>query len=125
MAKWSFGRSLHKSILMLCALKWLVILKLFGPDHLSTSLPLSLCLPMRIANALSDKRLCGRNINTHNTALAAVAAGYQLKRGALKPLLEIETSPGQAIQWLLGHSSPLLSGGSAASFPTTSNQCGV
>ena len=37
----------------------------------------------------------------HNTALAAVASGYQLKRGALKPLLEIETSPGQAIQWLL------------------------
>ena len=37
----------------------------------------------------------------HNTALAAVASGYQLKRGALKPLLEIETSPGQAVQWLL------------------------
>ena len=37
----------------------------------------------------------------HNTALAAVASGYQLKRGALKPLLQIETSPGHAVQWLL------------------------
>ena len=37
----------------------------------------------------------------HKTALAAVASGYQLKRGALKPLLEVETTPGQAVQWLL------------------------
>ena len=52
------------------------------------------------------KRPVGQSIvwklhKQHKTALAAVASGYQLKRGALKPLLEIETSPGQAIQWLL------------------------
>eukprot|EP00435_Cladocopium_sp_Y103_P034728 s2383_g9.t1 len=32
------------------------------------------------------------------TALKAQAAGYQLKRGAAKPLLEVEMEPGQAIQ---------------------------
>ena len=56
----------------------------------------------------------------HNTALAAVASGYQLKRGALKPLLEIETSPGQC-SVAFGHSSPLLRGGSVAAFSATSN----
>ncbi len=31
----------------------------------------------------------------------AQSAGYQLKRGAVKPLLEIECTPGQAIEWIL------------------------
>ena len=35
------------------------------------------------------------------TALAATAAGYQLKRGALKPLIDLETDPGEAIRWAL------------------------
>ena len=35
------------------------------------------------------------------TALFAQAAGYQLKRGALKPLLDVETTPGAAIEWAL------------------------
>ena len=35
------------------------------------------------------------------SAKAAVSAGYQLKRGALKPLLDVEMLPGQAIQWVL------------------------
>lgn len=35
------------------------------------------------------------------TALKAVASGYQLKRGALKPLLDMETEPGTAIEWAL------------------------
>ena len=33
------------------------------------------------------------------SALKAVASGYQLKRGALKPLLDVETEPGEAIAW--------------------------
>ena len=37
----------------------------------------------------------------HQAALLAAAAGYQLKRGAAKPLLQIECEPGQAIQWSL------------------------
>ena len=36
-----------------------------------------------------------------NTALAAVASGYQLKRGALKPLLDIECEPGEAVRWAM------------------------
>ena len=46
----------------------------------------------------------------HRQALAALkaqAAGYQLKRGALKPLLSIETEPGIAIQWALSIPHPL------------------
>lgn len=35
------------------------------------------------------------------TAQKALASGYQLKRGAVKPLLEVELEPGQAIQWAL------------------------
>ena len=35
------------------------------------------------------------------TAQRALQAGYQLKRGAQKPLLEIELEPGQAIRWAL------------------------
>ena len=35
------------------------------------------------------------------TAARALQAGYQLKRGALKPLLEFEMEIGQAIQWAL------------------------
>ena len=64
-----------------------------------------------LASNEDRKRPIGQQIvwkehKQHNTALAAVASGYQLKRGALKPLLEIETSPGQAIQWLLDISHP-------------------
>eukprot|EP00434_Breviolum_minutum_P042196 symbB.v1.2.037543.t1/scaffold5571.1/size28630/6 len=35
------------------------------------------------------------------TALNALSAGYQLKRGALKPLIDVETDPGVAVQWAL------------------------
>ena len=35
------------------------------------------------------------------TAQKALQAGYQLKRGATKPLLEVELEPGQAVQWVL------------------------
>ena len=41
------------------------------------------------------------------TALRAQAAGYQLKRGALKPLLCVETTPGVAIEWALSIPHPL------------------
>ena len=41
------------------------------------------------------------------TALLAQAAGYQLKRGALKPLLDLETEPGVAVQWALSIPHPL------------------
>ncbi|CAE7840606.1 unnamed protein product [Symbiodinium sp. CCMP2592] len=34
-------------------------------------------------------------------ARLAAASGYQLKRGAAKPLLDVECEPGQAIQWSL------------------------
>ena len=35
------------------------------------------------------------------SASLAQAAGYQLKRGAVKPLLEVECTPGQAIEWVM------------------------
>ena len=41
------------------------------------------------------------------TALKAVASGYQLKRGALKPLLDVETEPGTAVEWSLSIPHPL------------------
>ena len=37
----------------------------------------------------------------HETAQKALAAGYQLKRGAVKPLLEFELEPGEAVRWAL------------------------
>ena len=36
-----------------------------------------------------------------DSARNALLSGYQLKRGALKPLLEVELEPGQAVQWAL------------------------
>ena len=36
-----------------------------------------------------------------DSAQKALAAGYQMKRGAVKPLLEIELEPGEAVQWAL------------------------
>ena len=41
------------------------------------------------------------------SALKAEASGYQLKRGALKPLLHVETEPGVAIAWALQIAHPL------------------
>ena len=42
---------------------------------------------------------CGHR--QEDTAAKALRAGYQLKRGAAKPLLDIEMEPGQAIEWAL------------------------
>ncbi|CAE7307619.1 unnamed protein product [Symbiodinium sp. CCMP2592] len=52
------------------------------------------------------KRTLGSQISWkgHRQSAAArlvAASGYQLKRGAAKPLLDIECEPGQAIQWSL------------------------
>ena len=54
----------------------------------------------------SRKRPVGQDIpwklhRQRETALKALAAGYQLKRGALKPLIDVETDPGVAVQWAL------------------------
>ena len=43
------------------------------------------------------------------TAAIAQASGYQLKRGAQKPLLHVETEPGQAIEWALSIHHPFSS----------------
>ena len=43
----------------------------------------------------------GRGIARLRTAEKALAAGYQLKRGAAKPLLEVEMEPGEAAQWMM------------------------
>ena len=40
------------------------------------------------------------------TARKALSAGYQLKRGAAKPLLEIEMEPGEAVFWMLNVPHP-------------------
>ena len=52
------------------------------------------------------KRAVGQDIpwkvhRQRSTALNAIASGYQLKRGALKPLIDVETEPGTAVQWVL------------------------
>ena len=57
------------------------------------------------------KRPVGQHINwkphrQHQSALAAVSSGYQLKRGAMKPLLDIETEPGEAIKWVMSVPHP-------------------
>ena len=39
-------------------------------------------------------------------ARLACSSGYQLKRGAAKPLLDVECEPGVAVQWSLGISHP-------------------
>ena len=54
----------------------------------------------------SRKRPVGQDIpwkihRQQKTALNALSAGYQLKRGALKPLIDVETDPGVAVQWAL------------------------
>ena len=68
-------------------------------SHLSPSFQLK-------GKANDRKRPLGQEVawkmhRQYKTALAAVAAGYQLKRGAMKPLLEVECEPGQAIEWVM------------------------
>ena len=41
-------------------------------------------------------------------ARLACSSGYQLKRGAAKPLLDVECEPGVAVQWSLGISHPFI-----------------
>ena len=67
-------------------------------DHLAQSFAL-MSLDQR-------KRAVGQEISwkvhrQRSTALKALASGYQLKRGALKPLIDLETEPGVAISWAL------------------------
>ena len=59
----------------------------------------------------SRKRPLGQQVGYRDhrqklTALMAQASGYQLKRGALKPLLDMETEPGVAIEWALSIPHP-------------------
>ena len=68
-------------------------------SHLSPSFQLK-------GKANDRKRPLGQEVawkmhRQHKTALAAVAAGYQLKRGAMKPLPEVECEPGQAVEWAM------------------------
>ena len=54
----------------------------------------------------SRKRPLGQEVKHREhrqqaTARLAQSSGYQLKRGALKPLVDIETEPGVAIEWSL------------------------
>ena len=59
-----------------------------------------------VVPAADRKRALGQAANwkmhrqAHGAALAQ-AAGYQLKRGAVKPLLDCEVEPGEAIEWAL------------------------
>ena len=57
------------------------------------------------------KRLLGKAMHweghrQHLTAQLAAASGYQLKRGAMKPLLEVESELGQAILWAMSIDHP-------------------
>ena len=59
-----------------------------------------------VAPEKERKRPLGQNVkwtfHRHQAAAQLVqAAGYQLKKGAAKPLLEIECEPGQAIEWAI------------------------
>ena len=59
-----------------------------------------------VAPKTDRKRPLGQSVawkqhRQHRSALAAEASGYQLKRGARKPLLDIETEPGAAIEWVM------------------------
>ena len=59
-----------------------------------------------VAPKTDRKRPLGQQVKwkqhrQHRSALAAEASGYQRKRGARKPLLDIETEPGVAIEWVM------------------------
>ena len=64
-----------------------------------------------VAPKTDRKRPLGQQIawkhhRQHRSALAAEASGYQLKRGARKPLLDIETEPGEAMEWVMQITHP-------------------
>ena len=68
-------------------------------DHLEPSFRLSLAAserkrPLGLVNTKPVHRQAG-------SALLAQHAGYQMKRGALKPLIQQELEPGAAIKWSL------------------------
>ena len=74
--------------------------------------PLQLMLPsFGLLSSGKRKRPLGQSVRwdghrQQSTAALAAASGYQLKRGALKPLLDIECEPGQAIEWALRVNHP-------------------
>ena len=87
--------------LAMCASMAQVIAQLFLDPlvHLQPS--------FRLEVPTADRKRALGSSRPHNlhrqaaTAQGALKAGYQLKRGALKPLLEAELEPGEAIQWIL------------------------
>ena len=98
----SSAPSWRKCILLGCASPWLAA-SLFVGLHLYRSL-----WPI----ASKRKRPVGQPLRWRDhrqavTALKAEAAGYQLKRGARKPLLDVETEPGVAVAWSLDIPHPL------------------
>ena len=68
-------------------------------DHLASTFAL-------VGPKADRKRPLGQSVQWKDhrqaaSALKAAASGYQLKRGALKTLLHVETEPGEAIAWSL------------------------
>ncbi|CAE7771734.1 unnamed protein product [Symbiodinium sp. CCMP2592] len=75
------------------------------------------CLPQfqasfeLVAPKQDRKRKLGQAVNwkghrQEQAARLAASSGYQLKRGAAKPLLDVECEPGVAIRWALGIPHP-------------------
>ena len=94
--------------LQLCQEMSTVIVQLFhralGQFQLSFALKLSAAERKRALGTVAHRPLHRQAA----TAALAQKAGYQLKRGAAKPLLAEEVEPGEAIRWLLTIPHPLL-----------------
>ena len=77
--------------------------------------PLQLLTPsFALCNKSDRKRPLGQQVQWDghrqaHTASLATASGYQLKRGAQKPLLDLEVEPGEAIQWIMSIPHPFSS----------------
>ena len=69
--------------------------------------PFSFLAPsFALVNSSKRKRPLGQQVQWDGhrqaqTARLAMASGYQLKRGAQKPLLDVEVEPGEAIKWVM------------------------
>ena len=94
--------------LALCAIIAEQIVQIFAHRFLHFAKTFQLCVPGadRKRALHSAKEWAGHR--QAETASKALAAGYQLKRGAAKPLFELELEPGEAVQFALQLVHPFL-----------------
>ena len=85
----------------LCATIAQQLVQLFAHRFAHLRPTFALCVPSADRKRALHSEAPWKGHRQADTAKKALAAGYQLKRGAAKPLFELEMEPGEAVQFAL------------------------